>query len=443
LDYVQQVSATIQPAKLADVQALIDDLEAHHGAIRRAPGLVSAQITRGEEPDGDTTVTFESRWRSGAALADYAAGAEHAEAVFTRHGAIVELDTLRIRRMEALDAPATGRSGVVYERFALAAMVPLVIVGVGLAVIYGMSRIFLQNHGDAAVFIAAFVSVMILGAAALLAANPNLPRWALASGGSAVIAALIAGAVYAENKDGPEIGGHAEASPTPTDEFFVEMGDNFFEPTDITIPPGQDVVLELRNTGNAIHNMHVAVDGDYAETICEAGGDAPCSDPDQVRGGQTATITLNLAPGEYDFRCDFHPDEMTGTLTVEEGAPVPGAPPPGGPGDEPGPGGPDGGPPPFDMEDNEFPQDELRAPADTDVSIPVVNSGRAIHNVHVALDGDYDSAVCETGDEEPCTDPDQIRGGQDGTLTFNLPAGEYDFRCDFHPEEMTGTLLVE
>jgi plastocyanin len=96
------------------------------------------------------------------------------------------------------------------------------------------------------------------------------------------------------------------------------------------------------------------------------------------------------------------------------------------------------------MTDNKFDRTELTVPADTDVSIPLENRGAAIHNVQVAAaDGTYAAAFCTVGGETPCSDPARIPGGSDGVLSFNLPAGEYPFRCDFHPVEMQGTITSE
>ena len=96
------------------------------------------------------------------------------------------------------------------------------------------------------------------------------------------------------------------------------------------------------------------------------------------------------------------------------------------------------------MTDNKFDQTELTVDADTDVSVPLTNNGAAIHNVHVATaDGSYPAAFCTVGGEAPCSDPARISGGGTGALNFNLPAGDYPFRCDYHPVEMTGTLKVQ
>lgn len=96
------------------------------------------------------------------------------------------------------------------------------------------------------------------------------------------------------------------------------------------------------------------------------------------------------------------------------------------------------------MTDNKFDKTEITAPADTDVTIELTNKGSAIHNVHIAAaDGTFPVAFCTVGGETPCSDPARIAGGASGTISFNLPAGTYPFRCDYHVVEMNGTLTVE
>ena len=38
---------------------------------------------------------------------------------------------------------------------------------------------------------------------------------------------------------------------------------------------------------------------------------------------------------------------------------------------------------------------------------------------------------------------DFVEGGASGTVVFTLEAGEYEYVCEVHPEEMTGVLQVE
>ena len=97
------------------------------------------------------------------------------------------------------------------------------------------------------------------------------------------------------------------------------MRDNSFDPDELTVRAGSTVTFDITNEGRAIHNLHLAgPGGDYTEDFCDGSGD-PCSDPNRVPGGTTATLTWEVppSPGEVDFRCDFHPQQMTGTITIE------------------------------------------------------------------------------------------------------------------------------
>jgi plastocyanin len=109
-------------------------------------------------------------------------------------------------------------------------------------------------------------------------------------------------------------------TPGP-DGLEIVMGDNFFEPTDVTVLAGEEATFALTNEGATIHNMHIAsVDGEYADAVCESGGEEPCSDPDAIPGGSTGTLTWDVpadaAGAQVPFRCDFH-SEMTGTISVQ------------------------------------------------------------------------------------------------------------------------------
>jgi plastocyanin/mono/diheme cytochrome c family protein len=78
------------------------------------------------------------------------------------------------------------------------------------------------------------------------------------------------------------------------------------------------------------------------------------------------------------------------------------------------------------------------------VTINLANNGQAIHNMHVAgTDNTYGATNCQTGGEEPCSDPAAIAGGQTAAISFQFDqAGTFNFRCDFHPTVMTGEIVV-
>ncbi len=111
------------------------------------------------------------------------------------------------------------------------------------------------------------------------------------------------------------------ATPTPSGPvqvpdakvaWDVSMGDNFFDPKVLSVPAGQKVVVSLVNSGKAIHNMRIAgVDGRYDT------GDDFISNPETFRSGVKGTLTFTFdKAGTFNFRCDFHPVEMTGTITA-------------------------------------------------------------------------------------------------------------------------------
>jgi plastocyanin len=82
-------------------------------------------------------------------------------------------------------------------------------------------------------------------------------------------------------------------------------------------------------------------------------------------------------------------------------------------------------------------RNELRVPAGATVRLTVVNRDRTPH--------DFALYRTEAAEEllfsgEPISGPDVRR-----TYEFAAPAepGEYDFRCELHPERMTGAFIVE
>ena len=136
------------------------------------------------------------------------------------------------------------------------------------------------------------------------------------------LALTFVGAFAATGDDdggGPAVSETPVESPTtgPTDgggAIAVSMGDNFFDPTEISVASGASVTFDITNNGTAIHNMRIAgPDGSYTSS------DSAVSDPQLVTGGQTATLEWDApsVPGEILFQCDFHPTDMKGTITVE------------------------------------------------------------------------------------------------------------------------------
>jgi plastocyanin len=78
------------------------------------------------------------------------------------------------------------------------------------------------------------------------------------------------------------------------------------------------------------------------------------------------------------------------------------------------------------------------------VTFTLNNVGSALHNMHVSdADGNFEAAFCTGDGDTPCSEPPRISGGASGEITIDLPAGTYEYRCDFHTSEMVGTLEVQ
>jgi plastocyanin/mono/diheme cytochrome c family protein len=92
----------------------------------------------------------------------------------------------------------------------------------------------------------------------------------------------------------------------------VGMQDDLFVQNRIEAPTNQAVTVNVTNGGSNIHNMRIAGADTRYDTV-----DDFVSNPETVRGGQTATLNFNFAQtGTYEFRCDFHPTNMTGSIIV-------------------------------------------------------------------------------------------------------------------------------
>lgn len=337
MEYVQQVSVQIAAASMAEAKALADELEAHRTSLRGQRGFVRMNISRSVEDDGNTLISAETRWRDNNSLADYTTYDDNAANIMQKYSAVMVLGSLSVRRMEAVDS-APEASTAVYERFATALLVPAAVVGGGLAVIYSLSRVYLEVGNEGATAIAAGIAIAILAAAWYFANTPKVPQWQFAAVGMAAVALLLGGTIYAQVSEGPEFhlaasvagdhGGEEPGLPVgPTAEpgapAPVIMDDNVFivngeENPTITAAAGTEVVLQLDNVGSAVHNIHID-QGGFEVAICKTGAspDAPCSDPASIRGGAQGTITFTLPAGTYDYRCDFHVQDMKGTLEVQ------------------------------------------------------------------------------------------------------------------------------
>jgi mono/diheme cytochrome c family protein/plastocyanin len=102
-------------------------------------------------------------------------------------------------------------------------------------------------------------------------------------------------------------------SPDPQLTWDVAMRDNLFDPRSIAVPAGQRFTIALRNDGTAIHNMRIAGPDNRYQTP-----DDIVSTPEQIRGGQRGDLSGTITQtGTFNFRCDFHPTDMIGSIAVK------------------------------------------------------------------------------------------------------------------------------
>jgi plastocyanin len=119
----------------------------------------------------------------------------------------------------------------------------------------------------------------------------------------------------------PACGGGSESSlptPGPAGEAVirVEMSNNLFFPSALTVRVGRDYILELINKDGEAHNLRIAgIDNEY-----ETGDDLVSDD---VAPGKTGSLAFRIdQPGVYNFRSDSQVIAMVGTLTVWEAPPI-------------------------------------------------------------------------------------------------------------------------
>lgn len=342
MEYVQTVLARIAATRFDEAArpgGLLSELEAHRAFLQTQAGFDGMQITRSANPEGDVLLVVETRWANNNAMADYSTGAATVANIINAHADLVVPNSVQVHRMESDKGPSRDAPNRVYDRLALAVLIPLGVLSLAALVIFGLSRIYLVLPGSSATPMAAGIALTVLGTAWYLATHPIIPRWQI-GGMVVVLLALgisgIAASIYddqtAEKKHAaaptpPPAASPQPGVPTPQPGVpEIDMVDNAFKDAQgntngtFTVKgAGTEVTIQIHNTGAAIHNVHIDSSGSFdppAPGICKvAAGAQPCAK--SVSGGKSGTIAFTLPAGTYDFRCDFHPTEMTGKLVVQ------------------------------------------------------------------------------------------------------------------------------
>ena len=86
-----------------------------------------------------------------------------------------------------------------------------------------------------------------------------------------------------------------------------------FDKTKLTIAADKNVTFTVDNTDTGIsHNFAV-----FRSKADADAGMPPLAKTDTCAGPCKKPLPVKLAPGDYFFRCDLHPAQMTGTLTAQ------------------------------------------------------------------------------------------------------------------------------
>lgn len=90
-----------------------------------------------------------------------------------------------------------------------------------------------------------------------------------------------------------------------SEQITVTAEDFSFTESEIQLEPGAEVELTLENVGDTEHS--------FTSEELDVEVEAP--------GGEEASTTFTAPDeeGSFDFFCEYHPDQMTGTVVVGEG----------------------------------------------------------------------------------------------------------------------------
>ena len=299
------------------------------------------------------------------------------------------------------------------ENLLLPILIPVVVLAVIGATLWLFSRVLLQLTHTAAWVTALLVAGGILLVSTVVVSRKQITGAAMFSlfGGVLGVTMFVGGAALLVGQEGAEEhGGEAPAVlALVAPEGAAVDG---YATTELTAPAQVPFTIAFDNQDpGVLHNVALAVQE----------GDAPFYEGELITG--PATIDYGIEPletADYFFFCTVHPTTMTGTLRVAEGA-------------EPGDGGGEG---PLTVVAAElaFDTDTIELPADTPTQIVMDNKDAGVpHNIAIYAD-DTLAEVLFQG--ELFTGP--------GEITYDipaLPAGEYYFHCDVHPN-MNGTVIV-
>lgn len=147
---------------------------------------------------------------------------------------------------------------------------------------------------------------------------------------SLIVGGFMVGAglnIFAGESTGGEAGPPVEG---PAGDTIVARQTKFTSGTSITAPPNAAITLKFDNKdASPPHNVQIFAGSSFSGPLltgCTAGCEGGTVETPLKGGPIVEEFTFTTpGPGEYAFNCVAHPDQMRGTLVIQDGAPIPGA----------------------------------------------------------------------------------------------------------------------
>ncbi len=330
MEYVQLVLAQLPGERLEEALrpgSLLERLDQHLQELQRHPGFRDMRIVRSLNRRGRVQLVVETRWADDQSLIDYETGQPTVASILEEFAHLLVPGSLQVMDMEALRSEEWWRhleaETLLRERAVFPLLLPVGIFLFAVLVVYGLSRIYLElahwkvGDVDAATPMALAVSALILGAGWFVATRPRMPAWQVAGMVAVALLGILAGAIWAavHQEGGQEATAATPAVEAPAGQAPQETGPGVviraiptikFDRTTLQVPANTDVTIRFVNEDTGVPHNFAAYETKKAQKALGVGEicTAPCAN----------SLTINVPPGEYFFRCDAHPDQMTGKL---------------------------------------------------------------------------------------------------------------------------------
>ena len=92
----------------------------------------------------------------------------------------------------------------------------------------------------------------------------------------------------------------------------VTARDFLFDPNKLSAKKGQTISINFTNDGSTSHTFTLYTDEDHTKPVANGN-----SDPVAAGGSKTLTISLASDSGDLYYRCEIHPGQMTGEISLD------------------------------------------------------------------------------------------------------------------------------